>query len=73
MNLVVLVTDHCTGLEKGNEMVLGGSKTQYKLNSSSFLPPMIPKIFIRNQAEPTQIDIQLRPSKNIPNYPLIWV
>ena len=63
---------HCTDLEKGNEMVLG-CKTQYKLNPSSFLPPMIPKIFIENQTEPTQIDIQLCPSRNIPNYPLGWV
>ena len=73
LNLVILAIDHWTGLEKRNEMILGVSKTQYKLNLSSFLPSMIPKIFIQNQVEPTQIDIQLFPSKSIPNYPLVWV
>ena len=53
-------------------MVLG-CKTQYRLNPSSFLPPMIANTFVKNQTEPTQIDIQLCPSRNIPNYPLGWV
>lgn len=53
-------------------MVLG-CKTQYTLNPGSFLPPMTPKIIIKNQTEPTQIDIQLCPSRNIPNYPLGWI